>query len=236
MILACPSCAARFKIDPETVGQDGRLVRCGRCGHEWLAVKPIEGSNDSAAPSAAEPTLDAKPEPAADSPLEPVPELPPAPILPALPRRRRDGGAWISVLGWGTLALVVGALSIGVFARERVLALWPGAVQIYAALGFVAAPPPPALKLVDLNRSWVTRDGATILVVEGRIVNEGDLARPIPQLRGILRDGENREIQAWTFGAERDQIAPGQSIAFRTEVKEPAPAAAGLSVTFVAGN
>lgn len=234
MILACPSCAARFKIDPTTVGENGRQVRCGRCSHEWLAVKPAEEAAAEAAAlvPAAESSAESTPEPDREPLIEAVPELPPAPRLPPPPR---EGGAWVSVVGWGALVLVVGALSAGVFARERVLALWPGATQIYEALGLIAARPVAPLKLVDLNRSWITRDGATFLVVEGRIVNEGDSPRPIPPLRGVLSDGSNQEVQAWTFGAERDQIAPGQSIAFRTEVKDPAAAATGLSVTFVNG-
>lgn len=37
MILACPSCGARFLVDEGEVGPGGREVRCGRCGRSWRA-------------------------------------------------------------------------------------------------------------------------------------------------------------------------------------------------------
>lgn len=37
MHLICPSCESRFLIDTAALGPSGRRVRCGRCGHSWLA-------------------------------------------------------------------------------------------------------------------------------------------------------------------------------------------------------
>ena len=37
MILACPSCGARFLVGEGEVGPEGRGVRCGRCGRSWRA-------------------------------------------------------------------------------------------------------------------------------------------------------------------------------------------------------
>lgn len=35
MIISCPACESRFKIDPDRVPAEGRQVRCGKCAHVW---------------------------------------------------------------------------------------------------------------------------------------------------------------------------------------------------------
>ena len=37
MILGCPNCGARFRVDADAVGPAGRRVRCSRCRHQWSA-------------------------------------------------------------------------------------------------------------------------------------------------------------------------------------------------------
>jgi predicted Zn finger-like uncharacterized protein len=37
MIIACHDCDSKFKVPPGSIGMEGRFVRCGDCGHEWLA-------------------------------------------------------------------------------------------------------------------------------------------------------------------------------------------------------
>lgn len=63
MILACPSCGARFKIDAAKLQPNGRTVRCAKCRHTWRAepesepAEPAgaaESDPEAAAPQAAE--------------------------------------------------------------------------------------------------------------------------------------------------------------------------------------
>jgi len=35
MILSCPACRTRFRIDAALLGRDGRKVRCAKCTHVW---------------------------------------------------------------------------------------------------------------------------------------------------------------------------------------------------------
>ena len=36
MIIACPNCNKKFKIDPTLISEDGRDLKCGSCDHVWL--------------------------------------------------------------------------------------------------------------------------------------------------------------------------------------------------------
>jgi len=44
MLIACPSCATPYEIDPVAIGLDGRSVRCVRCKNVWFAAPPAEVS------------------------------------------------------------------------------------------------------------------------------------------------------------------------------------------------
>ena len=36
MIITCPNCKKKFKIDPSLIPEDGRDLKCGSCDHIWL--------------------------------------------------------------------------------------------------------------------------------------------------------------------------------------------------------
>ena len=43
MIIDCPNCNKKFKIDPTLIPKDGRDLKCGSCDHVWLyKVKDVD--------------------------------------------------------------------------------------------------------------------------------------------------------------------------------------------------
>lgn len=74
MIIACPSCGARFNLDPAKLLPAGRNVRCAKCDHRWRQMPG--GDEDPAQIAAPEPL----PEPLPEPPPEPAP-----PVAESLP-------------------------------------------------------------------------------------------------------------------------------------------------------
>src|SRR4051812_42065540 len=38
MLIVCPNCATSYQVEPHSLGQDGRSVRCARCRNVWFAT------------------------------------------------------------------------------------------------------------------------------------------------------------------------------------------------------
>ena len=218
MILACPTCRTRYKVEDEVLSRpSGRTVRCASCGHSWLYRATLPA-----------PT----PLPRLRENLEsPAPEEPPttprpAITAPASPRRRGSG------LGWVLLILLVGGAAIGaIFARDQIVAMWPPAVQYYEMIGIKTEPLGAGLDIGNIN-STRNADG---LIVEGDITNRTKVPRTVPELRVALRDANNHELIFKTVNPPRERLLPGETSHFVVGFLPAPDAANGVMVTFTAG-
>jgi predicted Zn finger-like uncharacterized protein len=75
MIIACPSCSTRFKLDAARIPSKGAKVRCASCGHVWLQRPEF----------APEPTPAPKPAPEITPAPKPAPVAAPAPVQAPVP-------------------------------------------------------------------------------------------------------------------------------------------------------
>ena len=123
MILVCPTCETRYKVDDEAVNRPaGRTVRCASCGHSWHyrsppAVSPLLRLRERVE-------------------VEPAAAPRPAITAPTPPRRRHGSG-----IGWVIAILLIGAVAVAaIFARERVVAMLPQAAQFYDLVGLRTGP------------------------------------------------------------------------------------------------
>jgi len=121
MILSCPVCRTRYRVDEKALrGPAGRTVRCANCGHTWHQSAPSELYADQEAAgveSLIEPALEVPPRPGAFP--RPIPGAPqtqrPMPQPPSGRQRRR----WTAIR-WLLLALLFAAAILAVVVAARV--------------------------------------------------------------------------------------------------------------------
>lgn len=217
MILTCPSCGSRFRVDPAAVGGDGRRVRCVRCRHLWFEQQPGTISERARLGAAS----DEQELAARRSGLSAV-------------REKRGGANWAR---WVALVVIVGDIvGGGVLAREQIVATWPPAAKLYELVRLPVESAGAGLELRNLRPSQEVDNGMLVLVVEGEVVNVSDQVREVPRIRIALRDVAGHEIAHWLISAAQARLEPGQSAGFQARREEPPPEVKGLRVSFEAGN
>ena len=231
MILDCPSCSAKFKVDPALLGETGRSVRCGSCGHSWHQMP-----------------LAPETEPSAEAPLVAAaesasPERPPrADSLDKLDEQRGRGQRRAAVsskkratsgaVGWVLLVVFVLALAGGlVAARDMIVALAPGTAVYYESLG-LRQTIGTGLDLRDVTSVRRTVDGERRLIVKGVIVNTSDRSLPVPRLQASLIDSDGARLGNWIFTADSSELPPGGVTTFETTAADP-PREGNLNLVFV---
>jgi predicted Zn finger-like uncharacterized protein len=215
MILLCPTCETRYKVDDEAVNRPaGRIVRCASCGHSWHHRSPpgapalarLRERVEAAAPAAApRPTISA----------------------PAPPRPRHGSG-----VGWVITILLIGAIAVtAILARDRIVAMSPQASQLYDLVGLRTGALGAGLDIANVT-STRNADG---LIVEGDITNKVGATRGVPRLRVALRDGSQHELVFKIVDPPREKLLPGETSHFVVGFLPAPDAAAGVLVTFSAG-
>ena len=262
MILTCPSCEARFNVEPEALLPNGRTVRCGKCGHTWKEMPPEDMPKrveeiEPPAPAVPEPDdIDRHPEygnvgddairngddrtgvpgiegGANEARSEDDFELSAHTPRTRSRRRQRRTRSLGPIVTWSA---IVGIIAIifggGFFARDEIIDTWPPATMLY---GLVGLAPEPGFGLeLSTKAPILARDGnMAVLVIKGEIVNTSSRRRIVPKLQGSLQDADQNEIHRWTFSAVPEELAPGERGTFNTRVPNPPEGVRRAPVTFV---
>jgi predicted Zn finger-like uncharacterized protein len=229
MILACPACSTRFSVDSGAFGPGGRRVRCGACRHVWHQPA-AQAEDEEPLPS----LFSEEPAKAVAAPRAKVqdeaPVRPPIPTSRSATRRRRAG---IAGLAWSLLALVViVVLGGGVVAKDAIMAAWPESERIYAKLGMLNLPAGAGLELRKVSWKRETTGDVPVLLIEGEVANISKEVRPIPKIRGALMSSGGRVLSQWVFAPPEPRLLPGETVKFRTELRDPPAGAERLTMNF----
>lgn len=238
MIITCPSCSSRYKVDPAKFGDGGRKVRCSNCDHVWRVLPP----DDLPRRLTAEPSLSSAG--AQNSAMETGSGRPgragrrteavARPASSGRPGQKATGRR--SRAGWVALVVFMAALVAGVvLGREAVVQAWPPAARLYSALGLQPALPGAGLDIRITSHDRTVVDDRPVLVVRGEVTNTTGDVVTVPKLEAVLRDGEGARLRAWTFAAAQTRLLPGETAPFSTQIEEPPSGAAALNIDFVGG-
>lgn len=215
MLIPCPNCSTRYTVADSAMPPQGRKVRCAGCGHVWYQRPIVE-------------------EGAAGTPL--VNDLPQATRRPTpAPRTVKAPRSRGSIVAWAAFAvLLVAILAGGYFARTEVVRLWPPAALFYETVGLPVDPPGAGLQLQNVRSEQRPDNGATLLVVEGQIINVSDAVRTVPKVRAVSLGFDRKPVQTWTIDTSSGQLLPGEIATFRSTQRDPG-AVAEVMVTFEGG-
>lgn len=214
MIVSCPTCSTRYTLSDASLGADGRKVRCAKCGHIWWQrpETPVGFGGDLG-----------------DAPTEIRPSRPFKKAGTGKPRFSRPDRS--TLIGFGVLGLVLVAVGAGgFFARDALVRAWPPLALLYDTAGLAVEPPGTGLRLQNVRSEQKTEGGATVLIVEGQVVNGSDIPRPLPPLRATTLGGDHKPLQSWSFAASAEQLQPGEVATFRHSQPDPG-AVAEVTIT-----
>lgn len=183
MILTCPECATRYSVADDSVGAEGRTVRCTQCGLTWRTDRELALELHEAASVATEAPISAPT--AAD-------ELPRAfrERIAAQRNGRRAAGAGL-LLGGGAALLAL--LLMGIVAgRDSVVQVWPKSASAFAAIGLPVNSVGLVIEEQSAQVGW--EDGRPTVLVTGRLRNIRGRPVASPPLRFTLLDAQEQDL------------------------------------------
>ncbi len=132
---------------------------------------------------------------------------------------------------WTAIVLVLFAFNVALIgARNEVVRYLPQTASLFAAIGL-----PVNLRQLDFENVHITREtqnGASILLVEGKIVSKAHKPLEVPRLRFAARNATGQEIYVWTAKPERGVLNPGETLEFQSSLAKPPADASDVLVRF----
>ncbi|XBQ14866.1 MAG: DUF3426 domain-containing protein [Oceanicaulis sp.] len=229
MIVTCPSCEAKYRVEQSALEARGGRVRCAACAHVWTVEdEALTLSEPAEAPAP-------KPEPRPEPQPEPAPEpefksKPHAAIRARAADRARKTRLAVEGAGWaGVAACLAVVLGAAFLFRVDVVQAWPRAAGAYAAVGLDVDP--VGLAVENLDAQLTETGEGPVLVVEGVVRNTIGRDRRLSPLKAQILDAGGAVLAEWPVALESPYLVSGASERFRTTF--PAPPEGGVRVEVV---
>jgi predicted Zn finger-like uncharacterized protein len=141
----------------------------------------------------------------------------------------------VSRLRVSRLQLIIVGLSLADAAiigwRTDLVWAMPQTASFYAELGLPVNV--RGVQFEAVTAAAERHDGEPILIVKGAIGNSTNSIRVVPHLRFAVRNLQRQEIYSWTAAPAHGSLAPGETLAFRSELALPPPNTRDVVVRFV---
>lgn len=199
MKLTCDACDTSFSVPDSAIGDEGRKVKCSKCGHMWIAkrAEPEAKKEPPVAESAQEEALSSKDDEAlaAIAQMLAEDEEPPQEKKSAAPK---ISGKQDRLMKRLILLSLIGMVIASVFAFKHTLK--PVLGPLYEMLGMVTS---EQIVIQGLNYQKIPDEKKDRFTVSGEIVNVGDKAAVIPTLRISLLDEAREPFFSREYEEER---------------------------------
>ena len=211
MIITCPKCDVRYALSAEALGNEGRKLKCSKCGHHWFQT-PAED-------------LPQKIEKSQESVLQPADTHKVNKVFAIL--------HWIPN-GWVVFLTVLILTFLTLFvARFPISTALPGTIPIYETFGVQVAPLGYGLKIAEVvSKPEIEDDNKLYFTVSGYIVNLTNEVKDIPKLECKLYDIDGKELHSWTFVAEKNIVNAQSQVSFSSRIENKFLESKGFQIVF----
>jgi len=135
------------------------------------------------------------------------------------PRKERRG-TWPAIPASTTAILALIAANLALVAwRTDVVRLFPQTASLYSAIGLPVNL--RGLAFSNLTTGTDGQDGVPVLTLDGEIVNVTSRPVEVPRLRFSVRNDHGNEVYTWTALPPKPQLAPGETMPFRSRLASP---------------
>ncbi len=195
MILTCPECSAKFVVKSEAIGPKGRKVKCAKCAHKWFQDPDPEVAKAAEAAGIQEEPKE----------TEAIPEggNVPAPVAGAVPLHLK-----LSALASGVVFL----FALLIISANSVLPTMSG---LFGLFGIHDA---TQIALYDVEVKTVEEGKYNDLLVTGKIVNESDSERYLPDLRLKVLDENGDDVKLIMLESGGTMMEAGEKIDFENKI------------------
>lgn len=206
MILQCPECSSRFMVADALIPSEGRMVRCGKCKHDWHVahpqqeVQPMDAATSDNQESLSEvfagfnvsfdEALKAEQEKAEidDSASAMATGTQATQMkLPAIAPKHFQVRPFI----FSTAAMLILVLIMAPIAYYPNMKTAPVFSGLYSLLGWKNT---EGLILADMNMTKEKNEGVTRFIISGNLINQSDHTRVVPIVRIAMKDIEAEDI------------------------------------------
>ncbi len=210
MILTCPECETQYFADDNTIGGDGRSVKCAACGHAWFVR--ADGSQGS---QSQEETRSGHQR-----------------YLQLVSKRRKKQSRLAATLVWSVMATLAVAAIIGAYVyRDGVVSIWPKSASLYRVLGLEVNR--FGLDFENIERSRELVGTMPVLSVAADVRNITTTVRQAPAVRVGLLDEYGKEIAFMLAEVVPADIPAGEVGRFRAVLENPPVESYQLDLRFV---
>jgi len=244
MILTCPDCSTRYLAKPESIGENGRTVRCSKCSNTWFVAaesdtvaleeqtrselaqekkgrRDDEESEDGGVTGRRSgdrrDDLNDMNEPGAHVTIRDKADK----------KRRQQRIFGVTMIWVTTLGLLALAAILAYIFRQPIVEKFPQTAAVYDAFKVEASA--TGLVLETPRTEYIRVDGEPRLVVNGAVQNLTKKKKDIPLVKLSILNRNDEEITHWFVQPSPGNIDARGKVEFAAEYPNPPVDAASLT-------